>query len=92
MQIDEDMEKHDKLLKEIQDNPTDLNAIVAKRRKDFTGDFFRYLALLSETCDSLEDRDGNYESTWDCIILMDCAHCFTLNCMVRENPFFARIV
>eukprot|EP00258_Populus_trichocarpa_P045637 XP_024461656.1 uncharacterized protein At4g37920 isoform X2 [Populus trichocarpa] len=55
--IDEDMEKHDKLLKEIQDNPTDLNAIVAKRRKDFTGDFFRYLALLSETCDSLEDRD-----------------------------------
>lgn len=65
MQIDEDMEKHDKLLKEIQDNPTDLNAIVAKRRKDFTGDFFRYLALLSETCDSLEDRDGNYESTWD---------------------------
>uniref|UniRef100_A0A3N7G0P6 Uncharacterized protein n=2 Tax=Populus trichocarpa TaxID=3694 RepID=A0A3N7G0P6_POPTR len=56
--IDEDMEKHDKLLKEIQDNPTDLNAIVAKRRKDFTGDFFRYLALLSETCDSLEDRDG----------------------------------
>jgi hypothetical protein len=24
--------------------------------------------------------------------LMDCAHCFTLNCMVRENPFFARIV
>ena len=59
------MEKHDKLLKEIQDNPTDLNAIVAKRRKDFTGDFFRYLALLSETYDTLEDRDGNYESTWD---------------------------
>ncbi|KAH8503906.1 hypothetical protein H0E87_014956 [Populus deltoides] len=58
IKIDEDMEKHDKLLKEIQDNPTDLNAIVAKRRKDFTGDFFRYLALLSETCDSLEDRDG----------------------------------
>ncbi|CAK7323124.1 unnamed protein product [Dovyalis caffra] len=56
--IDEDMEKHDELLKEIQDNPTDLNAIVAKRRKDFTGDFFRYLALLSETYDSLEDRDG----------------------------------
>ena len=60
MQIDEDMEKHDELLKEIQSNPTDLDAIVAKRRKDFTGDFFRYLALLSETYDNLEDRDGKY--------------------------------
>ena len=60
MQIDEDMEKHDELLKEIQGNPTDLDAIVAKRRKDFTGDFFRYLALLSETYDNLEDRDGKY--------------------------------
>ncbi|KAJ6367377.1 hypothetical protein OIU77_003685 [Salix suchowensis] len=56
--IDEAMEKHDELLKEIQDNPTDLDAIVAKRRKDFTGDFFRFLALLSETYDNLEDRDG----------------------------------
>ncbi|KAJ6678887.1 FOLATE RECEPTOR-LIKE [Salix viminalis] len=56
--IDEAMEKHDELLKEIQDSPTDLDAIVAKRRKDFTGDFFRFLALLSETYDNLEDRDG----------------------------------
>lgn len=60
MQIDEEMERHCDLLKEIQDSPTDLNAIVTKRRKDFTGDFFRYLNLLAETFDSLEDRDGNY--------------------------------
>ncbi|KAJ8769323.1 hypothetical protein K2173_002527 [Erythroxylum novogranatense] len=56
--IDDEMESHSQLLKEIQDNPTDLNAIVTKRRKDFTGEFFRYLTLLSETYDSLEDRDG----------------------------------
>ncbi|XP_075656307.1 uncharacterized protein At4g37920-like isoform X2 [Castanea sativa] len=31
---------------------------VKKRRKDFTGEFFRYLTLLSETSDSLEDRDA----------------------------------
>lgn len=60
MQIDDEMEVHCELLKEIQDNPTDINAIVARRRKDFTGEFFHYLSLISETYDSLEDRDGNY--------------------------------
>ncbi|GAB2232016.1 hypothetical protein Drorol1_Dr00011036 [Drosera rotundifolia] len=56
--IDEEMERHTDLLGEIQDNPTDLNSIVTKRRKDFTGEFFQHLALLSETYDSLEDCDG----------------------------------
>lgn len=56
--IDEEMERSTELLKEIQDSPTDLNVIVAKRRKDFTDDFFRHLNLLSETYDSLEDRDA----------------------------------
>ncbi|KAL0332405.1 UNVERIFIED_CONTAM: hypothetical protein Scaly_2142000 [Sesamum calycinum] len=56
--IDDEMENHAELLKEIQDNPMDINAIVAKRRGDFTGDFFRHLTLLSETYDSLEDRDA----------------------------------
>lgn len=54
------MEVHDGLLKEIQDSPTDVNAVVARRRKDFTGEFFRYLTTLSETYDSLEGRDGNH--------------------------------
>ncbi|CAN4079869.1 unnamed protein product [Withania somnifera] len=56
--IDDEMERHTELLKEIQDNPRDLNAIVTKRRKDFNGEFFQHLALLSETYDSLEDRDA----------------------------------
>lgn len=56
--IDDEMERHTDLLKELQDNPTDVNAIVAKRRKDFSGEFFRFLTLLSETHDSLEDRDA----------------------------------
>nr|XP_027074989.1 uncharacterized protein At4g37920-like [Coffea arabica] len=56
--IDDEMERHTQLLKEIRDSPLDLNAIVSKRRKDFTGEFFRYLTLLSETCDTLEDRDA----------------------------------
>lgn len=53
------MEKHTALFKEIQDSPMDINAIAAKRRGDFTDSFFRHLTLLSETYDSLEERDGN---------------------------------
>ncbi|XP_054791484.1 uncharacterized protein At4g37920-like [Prosopis cineraria] len=56
--IDDEMEGHGDLLKEVQDSPTDINAIVARRRKDFTGEFFRYLSLLSDTYDSLEDQDA----------------------------------
>ncbi|ONI02601.1 hypothetical protein PRUPE_6G209500 [Prunus persica] len=56
--IDDEMERHSELLKEIQDNPTDVNAIVARRRKDFTEEFFRHVNLLSEVYDSLEDRDA----------------------------------
>ncbi|TQD78456.1 hypothetical protein C1H46_035996 [Malus baccata] len=56
--IDDEMERHNELLNEIQDNPTDVNAIVARRRKDFTEEFFRHLNLLSEIYDSLEDRDA----------------------------------
>lgn len=59
MQIDDEMERQNEILKELQSNPTDVNAIVTRRRKEFTGEFFRYLSLLSETYDSLEDRDGN---------------------------------
>ncbi|KAA8531481.1 hypothetical protein F0562_006166 [Nyssa sinensis] len=56
--IDDEMERHAELLEEIQESPTDINAIVARRRKDFTGEFFRHLTLLSEIYDSLEDRDA----------------------------------
>lgn len=69
LQIDEEMERHTELLKEIQDSPTDLNVVVAKRRKDFTDEFFRHLTLLSETYDSLEDQDGNDLSILPLLIL-----------------------
>ncbi|CAI9272426.1 unnamed protein product [Lactuca saligna] len=56
--VDEEMEKHSELLKQIEDSPMDINAIVTKRRKDFTGEFFRYLTVVQETHDNLEDRDA----------------------------------
>lgn len=60
LQIDDEMHRHSELFKELQDSPTDVNAIVARQRKDFTGEFFSYLTLISETYDSLEDRDGKH--------------------------------
>lgn len=56
--IDDEMERHTELLKEIEDNPTDINAIVAKRRRDFDEEFFRHLKFLQQTYEGLEDRDG----------------------------------
>lgn len=58
MQIDDEIEKHTDLLNEIQENPMDFNAVVARRRKDFTGEFFHHLHVLSDTYDNLEDIDG----------------------------------
>ncbi|XP_057482081.1 glycine-rich domain-containing protein 1-like isoform X2 [Actinidia eriantha] len=52
--IDDEMERHSEHLKEVQDSPTDINAIVTRQHKDFTEELFRYLTLLSETHDSLE--------------------------------------
>lgn len=56
--IDDEIENHMELLKELQESPLDINAVVARRRKDFTGEFFHHLSVLSDSLDSLEDRDA----------------------------------
>ncbi|KAL1810046.1 hypothetical protein ACET3Z_027036 [Daucus carota] len=84
--IDDEMEGHTELLKEIEGSPLDINAIVSRRRKDFTEEFFRHLSLLSETYDGLEDRDavarlgarclaavGAYDNTIDIVDTLDSA-------------------
>ncbi|KAI3833891.1 hypothetical protein MKX03_012379 [Papaver bracteatum] len=48
--IDEEIERHSELLKEIEQSPTDINAV------HFS--VFRHLTLLSETYDNLDDRDA----------------------------------
>ncbi|RZC77731.1 hypothetical protein C5167_001911 [Papaver somniferum] len=59
--IDDEIERHSELLKEIEQSPTDINAVVAKRRNE---EFFRHLSLLSETYDSLDDRDDGELWAW----------------------------
>ncbi|XP_072969959.1 uncharacterized protein At4g37920 [Typha angustifolia] len=56
--IDDEIEMHMELLKEVQESPMDINAVVATRRKDFTAEFFRHLNVLSDTYDNLDDRDA----------------------------------
>jgi hypothetical protein len=48
------------LFTELRENPTDINAVVARRRKDFTGEFFRNLNYLVNAYNGLDERDGNY--------------------------------
>lgn len=59
-QIDDEIEKHMGLFTELRENPTDINAVVARRRKDFTGEFFRHLNFLLNVYNGLDERDGNY--------------------------------
>ncbi|KAL6841234.1 hypothetical protein ACP4OV_028752 [Aristida adscensionis] len=56
--IDDEIEKHMALFTELRENPADINAIVARRRKDFTGEFFRHLNFLTSAYNGLDERDG----------------------------------
>uniref|UniRef100_A0A8R7UEL4 Uncharacterized protein n=1 Tax=Triticum urartu TaxID=4572 RepID=A0A8R7UEL4_TRIUA len=56
--IDDEIETHMELFTELRENPTDINAIVARRRKDFTGDFFRNLNFLVNAYNGLDERDA----------------------------------
>ncbi|XP_020103778.1 uncharacterized protein At4g37920, chloroplastic-like isoform X1 [Ananas comosus] len=74
--IDDEIEKHMDLLKEVQESPLDINAIVARRRKDFTGEFFRHLTVFSNTYDNLDDRDAIVRLGAKCLSAVrayDCA-------------------
>jgi len=60
IQIDDEIEKHMEPFTELRENPADINAIVARRRKDFTGEFFRHLNFIVNAYNGLDERDGNY--------------------------------
>jgi hypothetical protein len=57
-QVDDDMQQHDQLLAVIEENPSEMDRIVAHRRQDFTGDFFKHLNILCDACyENLDRRD-----------------------------------
>ncbi|XP_072961556.1 uncharacterized protein At4g37920 [Typha angustifolia] len=48
-EIDDDVQRHDELLKVVEESPSEINVIVARRRKDFTKEFFVHLHTLAES-------------------------------------------
>ncbi|RDX88213.1 putative protein, chloroplastic [Mucuna pruriens] len=48
-QIDEDVQRHNDLLEVVRQDPSGISEIVAKRRKDFTEEFFVHLHTVAES-------------------------------------------
>ncbi|KAK9748678.1 hypothetical protein RND81_02G073000 [Saponaria officinalis] len=48
-EIDEDVQRHDELLKVVKEAPSEIGDIVARRRKDFTKEFFIHLHTVAES-------------------------------------------
>ncbi|GAV59307.1 hypothetical protein CFOL_v3_02838 [Cephalotus follicularis] len=48
-EIDEDVQRHNELLKVIKEAPSDISEIVSRRRKDFTKEFFVHLHTVAES-------------------------------------------
>lgn len=58
VQVDDSMIRHDALLAEIEKNAFEIDILVAKRRKEFTGEFFEHLQTLSDATSRSNRRDG----------------------------------
>ncbi|KAL5559213.1 hypothetical protein UlMin_035424 [Ulmus minor] len=48
-EIDEDVQRHNELLEVVRSAPSEINDIVARRRKDFTKEFFVHLHTVAES-------------------------------------------
>ncbi|XP_047323176.1 uncharacterized protein At4g37920-like [Impatiens glandulifera] len=48
-EVDEDVQRHDELLAVLKNEPSDINEIVTRRRKDFTKEFFIHLHTVAES-------------------------------------------
>ncbi|CAA2955515.1 Hypothetical predicted protein [Olea europaea subsp. europaea] len=48
-EIDDDVQRHDELLDVVKKSPSEVGEIVARRRKDFTKEFFVHLQTLAES-------------------------------------------
>lgn len=58
-QIDDDVQRHNELLDVIRREPSEIGEIVARRRKDFTKEFFVHLHTVAESYhDDPNERNG----------------------------------
>ncbi|KAL6177009.1 hypothetical protein ACLB2K_053641 [Fragaria x ananassa] len=58
-EVDEDVQRHNELLKVVRGAPSDISDTVARRRKDFTKEFFVHLHTVSESYyENLEEQNA----------------------------------
>lgn len=63
LQIDEDVQRHNELLREIRESSSEISEIVSKRRKDFTKEFFVHLHTVAESnYDNPKEQNGETKS------------------------------
>lgn len=48
-EIDEDVQRHNELLEVVREGPSEIGDIVARRRKDFTNEFFMHIHTVAES-------------------------------------------
>lgn len=59
LQVDEDVQRHDELLEVIKSAPSEINEVVARRRKDFTKEFFVHVHTVAESYhDNPSEQNG----------------------------------
>ena len=60
LQVDEDVQRHNELLGVIRSAPAEISDIVARRRKDFTKEFFIHLHTVAESYyDNPTEQNGD---------------------------------
>lgn len=63
LQIDDDTQRHNELLDAIRKSPSEVGEIVARRRKDFTKEFFVHLNTVAESYyDNPTEQNGEANS------------------------------
>jgi hypothetical protein len=71
-QIDEDVQRHNELLEVVKSIPSDkLGAIVAKRRKDFTVEFFNHLYYVAESYHDDTEKQNGESYMYSSVVLTD---------------------
>ncbi|RAL47006.1 hypothetical protein DM860_017047 [Cuscuta australis] len=67
-EIDSDVQRHNELLEAIRDSPSEISEIVARRRKDFTEEFFFHVNIVAESYyDNPEEQNAVAKLGNDCL-------------------------
>ncbi|KAI5076806.1 hypothetical protein GOP47_0008871 [Adiantum capillus-veneris] len=58
-EVDDDMERHNELFAFVKENEQNIDKVIARRRKDFTTDFFQHLELIYQASYEQPDQQND---------------------------------